>query len=205
MSQCRIVFLVLLVAAVAGCGSIKGYVDIAREQGLSKEYARVLNLWTRSETVYSQFETRIHVTATYRSQEFARAYIKEYERIYLSSGEGQRYPSLTEPDPGNREFILYACTPEKDSNDFDKRDSIWKVYLLDERGNRIEPVDVRRIRKNTSVIESFFPYVNPYYGVAYTIRFPVSQHVGEAGGASPEKPLKLMITGVLGKVELAWN
>jgi len=204
MNKCRNVLAVLLVAVLLGCSQIQGYVDIARDRGLSKEYAAVLNQWTRSETVYSQFETRIHVTATYRSREFNKAYCREYERIYPAAIEEKGQPALAESDQDSREFIFYVYTPEKDSNDFDKQNSIWKIFLVDDRGNRIDPIDVRRIPKITPVIESFFPYVNQYYGVTYKIRFPASRQGAGTNGEALKKPLRLMITGVLGKTELAW-
>jgi len=205
MNKCRNACVVLLVFVLLGCSQINGYVDIARDRGLSKEYSKALNKWTRSETVYSQFETRIHVTATYRSQEFNIAYLKEYERIYPAAVEEKGPPAPAISDPEGREFILYIYTPEKDSNDFDKQNSIWKIFLIDDRENRIELIDVRRIRKITPVIESFFPYVNQYYGVTYRIRFPASLQGTETNGDALKKPLRLMITGVLGKLELAWN
>ena len=70
------------------------------------------------------------------------------------------------------EFIFYAYIPEKTSNDFDKRGSIWTVFLVNEKGDRIDPVELRRIDPITPVITEFFPYIHPHYGIAYRLRFP---------------------------------
>ncbi len=66
----------------AGCGHLENYVEITREKGVSGEYLAVLNEWTRSQVIYSQFETQAHIGATYQSPEFNRAYLEEYSRIY---------------------------------------------------------------------------------------------------------------------------
>jgi hypothetical protein len=54
------------------------------------------------------------------------------------------------------EFLFYAYTPEKESNDFSKERSIWTVFLLDEKGKRINPVEIRKIDKITPVITVFY-------------------------------------------------
>jgi hypothetical protein len=41
----------------AGCSHLEGYLDIAREKGMSGEYQTILAKWTRSRIIYSQFET----------------------------------------------------------------------------------------------------------------------------------------------------
>jgi hypothetical protein len=58
----------------AGCSHMQDYLTIAREKGISEEYLMVLNQWTRSQIIYSQFETMMHIGTTYRSQEFNQAY-----------------------------------------------------------------------------------------------------------------------------------
>jgi hypothetical protein len=95
------------------------------------------------------------------------------------------------------DFIFYAYIPEKRSNDFDKQGSIWTIFLVDKKGERIDPVEVRRIDPLTPVLTEFFPYINPYYGMAYRLRFPPLAKTGVAEGS-----LKLVFTGVIGKVEL---
>jgi hypothetical protein len=98
------------------------------------------------------------------------------------------------------EFIFYAYIPEKASNDFDKRGSIWKVFLVSEKGDRIDPVELRRIDPITPVITEFFPYINPHYGIAYRLRFLSLNHsVGDF------RTLKLVFASVIGEVELKFE
>ncbi|EKD22112.1 MAG: hypothetical protein ACD_87C00148G0001 [uncultured bacterium] len=179
----------------AGCGHLESYLEIAREKGMSGEYLAVLNEWTRSQVIYSQFETQAHLSATYQSPEFNRAYLDEYARIYQLQEKERKKQEDVRMTAEFTEFIFYASLPEKTSNDFDRRGSIWTVFLVNGKGERIDPWEVRRIDPVTPVITKFFPYVNPYHGMVYRLRFhPVRK--------TEATSLKLVITGVLGTAEL---
>lgn len=185
--------------AVAACGHVQGYLDIAREKGMSESYLQVLKQWTRSHVLYSQFETKAHIGATLRSPEFNRAYLDEYTRIYQLGAEERtkREEMQTVSLSESTEFIFYAYIPNKVENDFDRRESIWSIFLVNGQGEKIAPAEVRRIDPVTQVMTEFFPYINPYYGMAYRLRFSPPLKNGPGYG-----PLKLVFTGVIGKIEL---
>jgi hypothetical protein len=187
---------------LAGCGHLEAYLDITREKGMSAEYLTVLNRWTRSQTVYSQFETRAHISATYRSPEFKEAYLREYASLYqLDEAEKKARREIQESLKSDfEEFIFYAYIPEKASNDFDRQGSIWSIFLIGAKGERIDPVEVRRIDPMTPIITEFYPYANPYYGICYQLRFPPLTKIGFAAG-----PLRLVFASVIGKVELEFG
>ena len=192
--------LCLLVFLLWGCGSVREYLEIARDKGVSKEYGAALADWTRSQVAYSQFETRLRITATFKGRAFQKAYLAEYARIYVLSDDERRKreDAQTQLAGDCREIFFYAYIPEKDYNDFEKRQSTWTVFLQDERGGRIEPLELRRIEKVTPMILEFFPYVNPHYGRCYSLKVPP---------VSDEdfRNLKIVFTGVLGRIELAWK
>ena len=188
--------------ATAACSHLDGYWDITRDKGLSEEYLTVLTKWTRSQIVYSQFETQAHISATYQNPEFSRAYLNEYSRIYhLREGEMKKREDLQKGMASDiAEFIFYAYVPDKASNDFDRRGSIWTVFLVNEKGDRIDPMELRRIEPITPVIKEFFPYINPYYGVAYRLRFPLPNYSG-----GDLRTLKLVFASVISHVELKFE
>ena len=192
-----------VILAIIGCSSVTSYLDIARDKGTSKAYMDVLNRWTRKETLYSQFETNIQISATYKGNVFNKAYLDEYARMYnLTETEKEKRSDLQAGFASDfREFLFYAYIPDKEANDFEKPNSIWKIFLLDEKGNRVEPLEIRKIEKITPVIEEFYPYINKYYGMFYSVKFPPVP-----GGAADDTTgrMRLLFTGVLGKVELAW-
>ncbi len=194
----------LLVFSVMGCnrGYIEGYLDIVKEQGgISKEYLLVLTKWSRDQIVYSQFETRVRIAATYKSREFYEAYSKEYARIYLTpAGEAKRKADVAADLASDfTEFFFYAYIPEKIHNDFAKQNSIWTVFLEDEKGRRFYPLELRQVEKVTPVVETFYPYGNPYYGCYYTLKFPPLARPGKAVPA-----MKLVFVSVLGRIEFEW-
>ncbi|MCX5820877.1 MAG: hypothetical protein NT047_13380 [Deltaproteobacteria bacterium] len=195
----RLVIGAFCLIAIAACSHVQGYLDIAKEKGMSEAYLQVLKQWTRSQTLYSQFETKAHIGVTLRSPEFNRAYLQEYTRIYqLNADERkQREEMQTAALSEFTEFIFYAYIPNRAENDFDRRGSIWSTFLINDKGEKIVPAEVRRIDPVTPVVTEFFPYINPYYGIAYWLRFSQPQKNSLGNG-----PLKLVFASVIGKVEL---
>jgi len=182
---------------VAACGHLDGYLDIAKDKGMSKEYLQVLGRWTREKIIYSQFDTQAHISATLRSPEFNRAYLDEYARIYQLSGDERKNYEAMRAASEFTEFIFYAYIPDRTENDFDRRGSIWSIFLVNARGEKITPVDVRRVDPVTPVVTGFFTYIKPYYGICYWLRFPPLEKIGGV-----DAPLKLVFASVIGKVEL---
>ncbi|MEW6334913.1 MAG: hypothetical protein AB1558_11645 [Thermodesulfobacteriota bacterium] len=194
-----VLFALLLTGATA-CTHLEDYRDIARQKGMSGEYMDALNRWTRSKVIYSQFETQAHISATYHGPDFNRAYLEEHSRIYPLREEDRRKREGASRGAASdvAEFLFYAAIPEKASNDFDRRGSIWTIFLVNGKGERIDPREVRKIEPVTPLITKFYPYVNPYYGMAYRLRFrPLSAEEADS--------LKLVITGVLGRAELTFG
>jgi len=194
------VLLILLMICLA-CSEVKEYIDIVKDESISKEYFSALNTWTRDKTVYSQFETRAHIVSTYKSSEFDEAYLSEYSKVYLLTDSEKKTKQELRVDLGSdfEEFLFYAYIPEKDSNDFSKAGSIWKIFLVDEKGSRVYPIEVRKIEKITPVIVKFFPYVNQHHGMFYNLKFSPFPSSFET------QRLKLIFTSVLGRVELEWE
>lgn len=194
------VWLVLLTICL-GCSHIHEYVNIAKDETVSKEYIDILKKWTRDKTVYSQFETRAHIATTYKSKEFDKAYITEYSRIYdlTDVAKKEREKTVIGLASDFTEFLFYAYIPEKESNDFARSNSIWKVFIGDGEGGKVYPVEIREIEKITPLVEELFPYIKKYYGKFYTLKFsPLSPPF-------EQKPVTLVFTSVLGKIELSWQ
>lgn len=195
-----IILLIFLMVCPA-CSQIKEYADIAKGKNISKKYQVALKRWTRDQTVHSQFETMVRIVATYKSRDFSKAYLSEYSRIYLLTDSEKKAKTRLDNNLTSdyTEFMFYAYIPEKDSNDFSKADSIWKIFLSDGRGHRIYPIEVRKIKKITPVTLEFFPYIKPHYGMFYSLKFSPFPSSLET------QPLKLVFTSVLGRVELKWD
>lgn len=206
MKRRSLLALFAIISLCAGCAHLEGYLDIPKYKGVSKEYLECLELWSRAQTVYSEFETMVYIKATYKGPEFTKSYMKEYARIYhLDDAEQRKREEATaEFSSQYMEFFFYAYTPEKESNDFDKVRSVWSVYLVDEEGKRFSPLELRKIEKVTPLITSFYPYVNQYYGMCYTVKFPALSTGSSHMETGQKRRIKLVFTSVLAKVVLEW-
>ncbi len=194
----RHLFSWLVILSLSGCNYIQGYVNMMKERGLSEEYAESLRTWTRDVTAHSQLETKFYISATYRSPEFNDAFQKEQARIRQWPEEQTRkqeemWRRLTSD---YREFLVYAYTSDMEANDFGGRNSIWSVFLLDGKGIRHEPLEIRNVERINAELEAFFPFVNKYYGKGYVIRFPAFVEDSE---------MRLIFASVLGRVDLVWK
>lgn len=206
MSGIARIVLSILLLGLTGCAYLQGYAEMAKDKGLSNEYQAVLNAWTRTKTVHSQFETKVSITSTLKSRAFRSAYIREYERIYPLGPDEKKKWEQTQAGLASdfTEFVFYAYIPEKEANDFDRINSVWTVFVVDDQGRRENPVEIRRIDKITTVTEAFYPYINKYYGNFYSLKFkPLPGPAAEQDDSS-RKPFKLVMTSVLGRVELEW-
>lgn len=201
------IIVVMCFFAVTGCGYFEGYIDIARYKGISKEYHDFLKKWTRDKTIYSEFETKIHISATYKSPEFMKAYQKEYARLYddIPDHYDEKDKIRDDFDDQYKAFFFYAYLPDREANDFDLQRSIWKIYLIDEAGKNSDPVEIRRISKITPVIEAFYPYVKKYYGNFYQLKFLSNNNEINKILKAENQEIKLVFTSVLGRVELNWD
>lgn len=201
MKRWTLILIGLCLIAFWGCNSLKGYVEsyveIGKERGMSEEYLQSLQAWTRDQTAYSEFETKFYISATYKSDAFNLAFLKEQARMLLLNEEekGRREAILRQTASEFTEIFFYAYTAMRSANDFGERNSTWRVFLLDQAGRQINPLEIRKLDKVTPTMESFFPYINQYYGACYNVKFP----------RQALEDLRLVFTSHLGKMELTWH
>lgn len=183
---------------ITGCASLQEYLDIPREKGLSETYLNALESWTRSKTVYRDFETKIHVSATYRNALFLQAYQYEYARIYQEEKNKMDGDGIAVTDPKSQDFLFYAAVPDRDANNFASAKSTWRIYLVTAEGHKIKPIEIRKIADVSPTMEFFYPYINKYHGNTYLLKFPETP---QASG----KSFKIVFTGVSATLELSWS
>lgn len=179
----------------------------ASQEAVRPEYSEELEDWTRTVKVFEGFETRLYFSATYKSPSFRESYIDRYVESY---GLGESYRSALierEAEQGDRynEFFFTAYTPVDEWNDFDKKDSIWRLYLEDDTGARLAPVSITKLDSSDPVLRAFFPYFD-LWSSAYSVKFPKYSEAGTAPIPGPDTgSIKLIATGIIGKGELVWR
>jgi hypothetical protein len=176
-----------------------------RPSGLS--YTKALNRWTREGRIYAGFESRLVAYVTYRGWEFREAYVREYVKRYEmdSYQEDKLLADERTSHEAVEEFFLAVYTPDTKWNDLDKNNSIWNLYLKNDRGERVNPIDIKRVDEDSALIKEFYPQMD-LWSYGYIIRFPKYAEVSETPLLGEDTPsFKLIITGVLGKTEIRWS
>ncbi|MDO8426683.1 MAG: hypothetical protein Q7T24_04125, partial [Deltaproteobacteria bacterium] len=170
------------------------------------EYQEVLKKWTRGKKIYEGLEARLYITATYKDPEFRKAYITRFVNSYELEESLKDALLVREMDQADRynEFFFTAYTPDQKWNDFERPDSIWKLYLEDDTGARLKPISVAKVDASDPLIREFFPY-SDLWSSGYLVKFPKYSEAGAEPIPSGETiSLRLIVTGVLGKGELEW-
>lgn len=198
------VFLIILVLAVTVSGCAKKAVKPGEAR---PEFEHVLDSVTRSARIYQGLDSILYVTATYKTMEFRQAYVDLYVKGY-QAGEAYR-TALQEREKEEsekyNEIFFTAYTPEARWNDFDRRDSVWRLYLEDDSGNRLIPVSVKKVDSGDPLVRKFFPYFDPWSS-GYVARFPKYSETGTVPiPGEKTRYLKLIVTGILGNGEIEWR
>ena len=191
----------VILAAVffAGCAAIPG-------EPQQPAYYQTVNQWTKDTKIFKNLEGRLYIYATYKSFTYRRAYVDEYAKRYGLDEDFKNILMERELEMAGmyNEFFIAAFTPAAEWNDFEKDESIWKLYLTDKTGVRLQPAEIEKIDSNAPLYREFFPYLDPWsYG--YIVKFPRYGPKGEGPvGEKESEFLKLTVTGLMGRGELIW-
>jgi len=193
-----------------GCKSLQTMEQVVDSQDpyLGSPYPATQERWTRKCRIYrGGLDLELIAAATFKSRAFRQAYSAEYARTYKLNRAEQEKMLQDQMEAANiyNDFVVSAFMPDKRWNDWNIKDTIWKLYLSRGDDIRIKPVEVRRIKPVDAVLTHFFPYISPW-DVVYRVRFPVLvPGTSEPVYSEGETPMKLLITGVRGSAELIWN
>lgn len=189
----------VLVSGCAAPGPTRGVQD--ETAAAPQAYERALEHFTESGKVYTDLETRLLLTATYRGWSLREAYVDYYARV--TALDPDKTAELLREERRQweiyHEVVFLAYTPHTRNMDFDDPDSTWQMYLYDSSDNRTEPVVVRRLDGTTKALGVFYPYMDTSYGRVYVARFPREDLRAGAGA------LTLQVTGPLGTLELTFD
>ena len=195
--------LLLLVPVLAlACGPKREDMGNAKATADVKpsEYDKALERWSASDKVYHSLETRLIVSATWKSGAFREAYVGEYARRYLLA-ESERDSMLKkELDAAStyQEFFFAAYTDESRTNDFNKRNTIWRVRLFDDKGGFTDPLVLSKQKDDDPVLHAFFPYFS-IWKHGYDVKFAKS-------ALSPDtKTLRLQLTSAIADAVMTFD
>ena len=171
----------VLATALLFTGSCSKVVHITKPAApfFTEAYEPVCDTWSRDARIYRAFSAELIATATYKSEEYRRAYTDEYAEAYTLTPEAKQEFWQDQLDALTRgsEFVMATFVSIEQWDDFHRADSMWKIYLVNDQDDRVVPAEIRqfkrqgKIRRRDSVKSHFLPYDTPWKSV-YTIRFP---------------------------------
>jgi hypothetical protein len=173
----------------------------------TQTFKKVCAAWSREDRIHRGLEVELIVSATFKSEEFRRAYADEYARAYMLTPEAKKQfleAQLMAATHGH-DFLMASFVPERNWDDFGKASSMWRLYLVNDQNERVVPVEVRKVKRKDAVIPHFFPYITPWKST-YTIRFPYNIPATNLPIIKDTtKSVRLVITSVLGAAEMEWK
>ena len=175
----------------AGCSKI----PIA-EPALEGPYGKELGGDTRRASIYQGLETRLFVHIVWLKPELiaAQAALVSEMRAEPPDLAAVRLKKMQD-DNATPTFFAIAYTPTPSWNDWDSKNSVWRIAMDGPQG-QVAPAKITRYDGpfNAEMLQ-LYPYLDEFVS-AYRIEFPQS-----AMGTDP----KILLAGVLGKVELDWS
>jgi hypothetical protein len=206
----------VLLAMLAAVASAPGATGCAKQEPVRlgspertyerKDYDKVLARWTRRGLILNSLDQALEVYATVLSPDFRAAYAARYIADYkLPPGEAERYRGqIMHQAFTHNEVFLTAAAGRYAWNDLEKKESLWRVALLTDRGVEVSPTKIKahKIPVDPRAM-AFFPHADAW-SKAYRIEFPVTSADGAAVLAPGLRWFALRVSGPLGHTELRW-
>ena len=171
------------------------------EPELEGEYGKKLALWTRSVAIYSGLETRGFCRVVYLSPDFVDAQAKKISQMRAElPDEAQQTRERLRAQTASPTVFAIFYSPDKQSNDWNDRESIWRIALNLGLGE-VAPQKIERFdRPFNAEQRALYPYLDDY-SVGYMIHFPRQQAPPDYRPTEAE----LIVAGAPGKMAFHWN
>ncbi len=187
-----------------GCSRAK-LVDMTSRTRTFKpeQYDDIRKRWTRNRLVIRTFDSVINATVTYFSSEMVSAYVARYAKDYrMTRAERRRLLAARLAEVRtHHEFYMAVTTANREWNDFHRPKSVWRITLEDDRGTRVTPLSIKRLRVN-QVHRHYFPYSSVFHRV-YLLKFPRTVG-GKPFITGANGFFRLMIASPMGVAALSW-
>jgi hypothetical protein len=166
------------------------------EPQLEGVYGLELKQDTRRAALYKGLETRLWIHMVWLKPDLVAA---QAAQLSLMRAEPPDVASARKEkmlaESAAPTFFAIVYTPIANWNDFDAKNSVWRIALEGGRLGEATPVKVTRYDGPFNAeLMALYPYVDDF-STAYRIQFPPD--------SMGEKP-KVLLAGTLGKVELDW-
>ena len=193
----------VITIALAACGAAEPRVRLTEDwPAQAEEYEDVTARWTRKTTLRDAYQEVLELAATLKSPEWRLAYATRdaNHRGLEGQARAQRIAQAQADASGPYEIELLVTTWDRRENDLDRgKKSVWRVVLLDEQGNEVEPLEIVKDKRPSFVLRTEYPAFGDF-AQAYVARFPREAKIMGPG----VKQVRLRMSSVRGGVQLTW-
>ena len=169
----------------------------------ARDYSGVVHDWTRKAQLHASYQEVCELVATFKSAEWRAAFATRDAdlRGLVGAGREQRIAQSRAEVAGPYELEIMLTTWDRRENDLDRgKKSVWRVVLIDESGQEIEPLEIIRDRRPAFVVRAEFPALGEF-ATAYVARFPRTTPLFGPGA----RQVRLRMTSTRGGVEVEWK
>lgn len=195
----------LAMLATASCASAPPRVTLSEDWPANvADYRDVTSSWTRTAVLHGDYQEILSLDAIFKSPEWRAAHAaKDADALSLDGTARQARFSQAQADAqGPYEVELLVTTWDRRENDLDRgKRSVWKVFLVDDHGTEIAPLEIVKDKRPPFVLRAEFPALNDFAN-AYIARFPRDKEHPVLGPGTHS--VKLRMSSERGGVEVAW-
>ena len=196
---------VALVGCAQSASKSVNFSDATRNYRPS-DYSSVYESWTRHAKLWQEVGTVIEAWATYKSWDFRQAYVSYYASIYdlSDSDRATLLRSQLEASRASHEFHVAVQMTTDKWNDLDRKNSPWRVTLLDASGGELGPTSIQAVKLPELYESQFYPSRTEFTR-AYEISFARTGSGGQLFSGPASGRLVLRFASPAGRIELVWD
>lgn len=196
-------FLFVLASLAAACGAAYRPVPLTEDWPATiRDYGAVVPDWTRRAELRGDYQEVCELVATLKSPEWRASHAVHDADIRGLSGDAreQAIAQARAEVAGPFELEVMVTTWDRRENDLDRgKKSVWRVVLIDEKGQEIEPLEIVKDRRPAFVVRAEFPGLGEF-ATPYIARYPRTAAVF----GPTAKQVRLRMSSTRGGLEVVW-
>jgi hypothetical protein len=188
----------------AACGATHRPVPLTEDWPATiRDYDDVVQDWTRKAELRGDYQEVCELVATLKSPEWRASHAMHDAEIRGLNGSAreQQIAQARVEVAGPFEFEVMVTTWDRRENDLDRgKKSVWRVVLIDETGQEVEPLEIVKDRRPSFVVRAEFPSLGEF-ATPYIARFPRTTPI--LGPTA--KQVRLRMSSPRGGLEVDWK
>jgi len=197
-------FLFAIVWLCASCGAAYPPVRLTEDWPATiGDYGSVVQIWTRRAELRADYQEVCELVATLKSPEWRASHALHDAKIRGLTGDvREQYLAHARAEvAGPFEIEVMATTWDRRENDLDRgKKSVWRVVLITEDGQEIEPLEIVKDRRPAFVVRAEFPALGEF-ATPYIARFPRTAAIF----GPTAKQVRLRMSSPRGGLEVVWR